>query len=152
MIRWILRLFVILPLLFAAGPFSPSAFASNAGTPDEAKVMAIRAADLLRTKGQEAAFAEFNNGAAFHDRDLYVMVYDNDGNCVAHGANAKLIGKSLIGLQDTDGTYVIKGLVAVKDADWVNYRWPNPVTKSIQAKTTYVVRVGNYLVGVGAYK
>jgi len=152
MIRWILRVFLVLPLLFAAGAFAPSAFASNAGTPDEAKVMAVRAADLLRTKGPEAAFAEFNNGAAFHDRDLYVMVYDNDGNCVAHGANAKLIGKSLIGLQDTDGTYVIKGLVAVKDADWVNYRWPNPVTKSIQAKTTYVVRVGNYLVGVGAYK
>jgi cytochrome c len=114
--------------------------------------MAIRAADLLREKGADAAFAEINSGAAFHDRDLYVMVYDNDGNCVAHGANAKLIGKSLIGLQDTDGTYVIKDLVAVKDADWVNYRWPNPVTKSIQAKTTYVVRVGNYLVGVGAYK
>jgi cytochrome c len=150
MIRWISRIFIILPLLF--GVFSPAAFASNAGTPDEAKVMAIRAADLLRTKGAEAAFAEFNNGAAFHDRDLYVMVYDNDGNCVAHGANAKLIGKSLMSLQDTDGTFVIKDLVAVKDAGWINYRWPNPVTKSIQAKTTYFVRVGNYLVGVGAYK
>jgi cytochrome c len=152
MIRWILRILVTLPVLFAVTAFAPSAFASNAGTPDEAKVMAVRAADLLRTKGPEAAFAEFNSGAVFHDRDLYVMVYDNAGNCVAHGANAKLIGKSLINLQDTDGTYVIKDFVAVKDADWVNYRWPNPVTKSIQAKTTYVVRVGNYLVGVGAYK
>jgi cytochrome c len=152
MIRWILRIFVILPLLFAAGPFASSAFASNAGTPDEAKVMAIRAADLLRTKGPDAAFAEFNTGAAFHDRDLYVMVYDNSGKNVAHGANPKLIGKTLIDLQDTDGTFVIKNLVAVKDAGWVDYRWPNPVTKTIQSKTTYVVRVGDYLVGVGAYK
>lgn len=114
--------------------------------------MAVHAADLLRTKGQETAFAEFNSGAAFHDRDLYVMVYDSAVKCVAHGANAKLIGKSLIDLQDTDGTYVIKNLVAVKDAGWVDYRWPNPVTKSIQAKTTYVVRVGDILIGVGAYK
>ena len=150
MIKWISRLFVILPLLF--GALAPSAFASDAGTPDEAKAMAIRAADLLRAKGQEAAFAEFNNGAAFHDRDLYVMVYDNRGQCVSHGANAKLIGKSLIDLQDTEGTFVIKNLVAVKDTGWVDYRWPNPVTKSIQAKATYVVRVGDYLVGVGAYK
>lgn len=152
MIRWILRFVLVLPLLFAAGAVAPSAFASNTGTPDEAKVMAVHAADLLRTKGPEVAFAEFNNGAAFHDRDLYVMVYDNSGKCVAHGANAKLIGKSLIDLQDTDGTYVIKNLVAVKDAGWVDYRWPNPVTKSIQAKTTYVVRVGDILIGVGAYK
>jgi signal transduction histidine kinase len=114
--------------------------------------MAIRAADLLRTKGQHVAFAAFNNGAAFHDRDLYVMVYDSSGKNVAHGANPKLIGNSLIDVQDTDSTYVIKNLVAVKDAGWVDYRWPNPVTKSIQAKTTYVIRVGDILIGVGAYK
>ena len=150
MIKWISRIFVILPLLF--GAVASSAFASDAGTPDEAKAMAIRAADLLRTKGQDAAFAEFNNGATFHDRDLYVMVYDASGTCVAHGANPKLIGKSLIDLQDTDGTFVIKNLVAVKESGWVDYRWPNPVTKAIQAKATYVVRVGDILIGVGAYK
>lgn len=147
MARWILRCLFVLPLLFA-----PAAFAQDAGTPDQAKAMAVRAADLLRTKGPEAAFPEFEKGAAFHDRDLYVMVYDQAGKCVSHGANAGLIGKSLIDLKDIDGTYLIRNLVAVQDAGWVDYKWPHPATKKIEPKTTYVVHVGDYHVGVGAYK
>lgn len=147
MARWILRCLLVLPLLFA-----PAAFAQDAGTPDQAKAMAVRAADLLRTKGPEAAFPEFEKGAAFHDRDLYVMVYDQAGKCVSHGANAGLIGKSLIDLKDIDGTYLIRNLVAVQDAGWVDYKWPHPATKKIEPKTTYVVHVGDYHVGVGAYK
>ena len=147
MTKWILRFACLLPLLFA-----PVAFAGDSGTPDEAKAMAIRAADLLKTAGPEKAFPEFNKGAAFHDRDLYVMVYDQAGKCVSHGANPGLIGKSLIDLKDTDGTYLIKALVAVQDAGWIDYKWPNPATKKIAPKTTYVMRVGDYHVGVGVYK
>ena len=152
MSRWISRFLFALAFVFAAGVFAPATFASTDGTPAQAKAMAIRAAELLKAKGPEAAFIEFNKGAAFHDRDLYVMVYDPSGKCVAHGANGKLIGKELINFQDTDGTYVIKDLVAVKDAGWINYRWAHPVTKKLTPKTTYVVHVGNYFVGVGAYK
>jgi cytochrome c len=152
MSRWISRFLFAVTFVFAAGIFAPAAFANTDGTPAEAKAMAIRAAELLRTKGADVAFPEFDKGAAFHDRDLYVMVYDPSGTCVAHGANAKLIGKDLINFQDTDGTYVIKNLVAVKDAGWINYRWAHPVTKKLTPKTTYVVHVGNYFVGVGAYK
>ena len=152
MSRWLSRFLFALTFVFAAGAFAPATFASTDGTPAQAKAMAIRAAELLKAKGPEVAFAEFDKGAAFHDRDLYVMVYDPSGKCVAHGANAKLIGKNLMNFQDTDGTYVIKDFVAIKDAGWVNYRWAHPVTKKLQAKTTYVVHVGNYFVGVGAYK
>jgi len=152
MSKWISRLLFALTFVFAAGVFAPAAYARTDGTPAEAKAMAIRAADLLKAKGPEVAFPEFNKGAAYHDRDLYVMVYDASGKCVAHGANAKLIGKDLINFQDTDGTYVIKDLVSVKNAGWINYRWAHPVTKKLQPKTTYVVQVGKYYVGVGAYK
>ena len=151
MARWILRC-LVLPLLLATALWAPAAVAQDTGTPDEAKAMAVRAADLLRAKGPEAAFPEFNKGAAFHDRDLYVMVYDSTGKCVSHGANPALIGKSLIDLKDIDGTPLIRNLVAVQDAGWVDYKWPQPVTKKIEPKTTYVVRVGDYRVGVGAYK
>jgi hypothetical protein len=147
MTKWILGCLVALPLLFAT-----AAFATGIGTPDEAKAMAVRAGELLKTEGPEKAFPEFNTGTAFHDRDLYVMVYDQTGKCVSHGANAGLIGKSLIDLKDTDGKFMIKDLVAVQDAGWIDYQWPNPATKKIAPKTTYVVRVGDYHVGVGAYK
>jgi len=35
---------------------------------------------------------------------------------------------------------------------WINYRWAHPVTKKLTPKTTYVVHVGNYFVGVDASK
>jgi cytochrome c len=153
MAGWILRWLFVLPLLFAPAIVAPPAVAQDAaGTPDEAKAMAVRAADLLRAKGPEVAFPEFEKGAAFHDRDLYVMVYDQTGKCVSHGANPALIGKSLIDLKDIDGTPLIRELVAVQDTGWVDYKWPQPMTKKIEPKTTYVVRVGDYRVGVGAYK
>jgi cytochrome c len=147
MIKWLARFVLLLPILLAA-----VAVAGDSGTPDEAKAMAVRAADLLKNAGPEKAFPEFNSGADFHDRDLYVMVYDASGKCVSHGANPALIGKSLIELKDTDGKYLIKDLVAVPDAGWIDYKWPRPTTKKIEAKTTYVVRVGDYRIGVGAYK
>ncbi len=152
MTKWLARFSFILPLILAVSMIVPPAFAGNAGTPAEAKAMAISAANLLQTKGPEVAFPEFDKGAAFHNRDLYVMVFNQAGTCVAHGANAALIGKSLINLKDSDGVYMVKEIVAVKNTGWVNYDWPDPATNKIAAKTTYVVHVGKYFVGVGAYK
>lgn len=148
MAKTFLKILLLFGMLFSA-----PALAGSAGTPDEAKAMAIRAAAFLQENGAAKAFPVFDApGGAFHDRDLYVMVYDNTGRNVAHGANRTLIGKDLIGLKDTDGVYVVRGIVAVKTQGWVDYKWPNPVTRKIDPKTTYVVRVGEYLVGVGAYK
>ena len=129
------------------------AWAGEAGTPDEAKAMALSAAAYLHDNGAGKAFPVFEEpGGPFHDRDLYVMVYDNGGTNVSHGANKALIGKNLLDLKDTDGVYVIRGIVGVQQEGWVDYKWPNPITKKLAPKTTYVVRVGEYLVGVGAYK
>jgi signal transduction histidine kinase len=133
--------------------FSLPAYAGDVGTPEEAKAMALHAADLLRQEGPEKAFAAFDaKVGAFHDRDLYVMVYDNTGKNVAHGANPALIGKDLIDLKDTDGKSVVREIIATTDQSWVDYKWPNPITKKIGLKATYVVRVGDYFVGVGAYR
>jgi len=141
------RFVLLLPALLPV-----AAFAEDSGTPEEAKAMAVRAAELLKSAGPDKAFPEFNTGADFHDRDLYVMVYDPTGKCVSHGANPVLIGKALIDLKDTDGKFIIKDLVAVEDTGWVDYKWPRPTTRKIEPKTTYVVRVGDYRIGVGAYK
>jgi cytochrome c len=37
------------------------------------------------------------------------------------------------------------------DRGWVDYKWQNPITKAVSHKTAYAVRVGDYVVGVGAY-
>jgi cytochrome c len=132
------------------------AWAADTGTPAQAMAMVKKAGEYLKTHGKEKAFAEFSNpSGSFKDRDLYIMVYDMNGFNVAHGANPKLIGKNLIDLKDADGTMIVKQFVETangKGKGWVDYKWPNPVSKAIEAKSTYVEKHGDVLIGCGVYK
>lgn len=119
---------------------------------EDAKAMALKAADFLRANGPEKAWTAFSTGAEFHDRDLYVTVLDRDCTVKAHGASPILLGQRLCGMQDTDGKPFIWEMTNVIDRAWVDYKWQNPITKAVELKTTYVIRVGEYIVGVGAYK
>jgi cytochrome c len=115
--------------------------------------MAIKAADFLKANGPEKAFAAFDaQGGPFHDRDLYVFVQNDAGIVQAHGANAALIGKNLMNIKDVDGKPFVQQIVAVKDTGWVDYKWQDPQTQMVEPKTSYVIRVGEYVIGVGAYK
>lgn len=136
---------------------APLAFAGERGTSDEAVAMVKKAHAYYKAHGKDKALAEFANpSGAFKDRDLYVMVYDKSGTCVAHGVNPKLVGKNLIDLKDPDGKLIVKGLVDTAFGSagkgWVDYKWPNPVTKAVEAKSTYVERADDVLIGVGVYK
>lgn len=132
---------------------SPSpALAADHGSLDEAKAMAERAGKFLADNGKDKAFAAFTDGSdGFKVQDLYVYAYDLTGTCVAHGANRALVGKNLIDLKDVDGKPLIREIVATAPAGWVDYKWQNPQTKAIEQKRAYVVRSGDYVVGVGAY-
>jgi signal transduction histidine kinase len=140
--------------IFGAVALIGSAFAAEVGSPDDAKAMADRAAAYLKANGPEKAFTAFNDkqDANFHDRDLYVFVFDPTGKVLAHGANATLVSKNMAELKDVDGKPFVKEFLAVKDAGWVDYKWQNPQSKAVEAKTTYVVRSADYVLGVGAYK
>jgi len=144
--------FLSFVVLGAALLFAPGAYATGQATPDEAKAFSIKAADYLKANGPDKAFAEFDaKDSSWHDRDLYVIVQDSKGVMVAHGTNAGLIGKNVLDLKDVDGKPFNRDMQAIKDAGWINFKWQNPTTKAVEAKTEYIVRVGDYLVGVGAY-
>ncbi|WP_420473355.1 cache domain-containing protein [Noviherbaspirillum sp. ST9] len=134
-----------------------SATAADRGSADEAVAMVKKAIAYMKENGKEKAFAEFGNpgNAAFHDRDLYIFVYDLNGNSVAHGNNPKMVGKNLLEMKDHDGKFIIKGFIDVANAKgkgWVDYKWPNPVTKAVEQKSGYVEKVDNLIVGSGVYK
>jgi len=144
----------LLPLLTlgAALLLAGAAWAADRGTPEEAKAMAIKAAAYLKSVGPEKAFPEFDAPAGpWQDRDLYVTVQNTAGVMLARANNPGLIGKSLIDLRDVDGKPFVREVSAITDAGWVTLKWQNPVTKAVEPKTMYAVRVGDYLVGVGAY-
>jgi signal transduction histidine kinase len=143
-----------LPLLLAASPVR----AEQPGSKVEAKALVEKAAAFIKKSGKPAALAEITAAAdkqgSLHDRDLYIFAYDFKGVVLAHGANKKLVGKSLYDMQDTDGRYVIRELMdaARKGSGWVDYKWSHPETKRIHQKSAYVVKIDDDLwIGCGAY-
>jgi signal transduction histidine kinase len=136
---------------------APPASAADKATADEAVAMVKKAAAMIQSNGREKAFSAFADTAnpAFHDRDLYIYVYDLNGVALAHGINPKMVGKPLIGLKDNEGKSVVKEMVDLaktKGKGWVDFKWPNPVTKAVESKSGYVEKVDNMLVGSGIYK
>jgi hypothetical protein len=73
------------------------------GTREEAKAMAIRAAEYLKKVGPKAAFPAFNTGREWHDRDLYVFVFDHTGILKASGAFQNSIGEDMLPMPDMTG-------------------------------------------------
>lgn len=129
------------------------AVAPKGGTPEEAKAMAIKAAEVLRTEGAEKAAVIFGQkDGPFWDRDLYVYVWNTDGKCLINPGTPALVGKTLIDMKDVDGSPIIRNLIAVKDQGFIEYHWPHPITHKVLPKVTYVVAVGDLRLGVGAYK
>jgi cytochrome c len=78
-------------------------------------------------------------------------VQDAKGMMLAHGDSPALIGKPMADLKDVDGKPFIQEKLAITDAGWIDYKWRNPLTKAVEPKTQYVIRVGDYVLGVGAY-
>ena len=132
------------------------AHAADQGTAPEAEAMVKRAVAYIKANGPEKAAEEFTNGKTFKDRDLYIAYTELTGKVLAHGGNPKLVGKNLNGLKDSDGSPFFQMLVDLaknKGHGWSDsYRFLNPVTQKIEAKTMYVERVGESYVGVGVYK
>jgi len=133
----------------------PALAGDKAGKP-EAEAMVKKAVAFLKANGAEKAYGEFDNKEGqFIDRDLYIVVYDLSGKCLAHGANAKLIGKDLSDSQDIDGKYFVKEraeLAKTKQSFWQDYKFANPVTKKIEPKEMYCERVDDVAVCGGVYK
>jgi signal transduction histidine kinase len=150
--------------LFGAAALSLSLFAISSnvlaaekGNKDEAVAMVKKAVALIKSDGKEKAFAAISDptNTSFHDRDLYIYVYDLNGVALAHGNNPKMVGKPLIGLKDNEGKPMIKEMVDLaktKGSGWVDFKWPNPVTKAVESKSGYVEKVDDMLVGSGIYK
>ena len=121
----------------------------------EAEAMVAKGVDAVKAKGDGAYVELTAPSKTFVDRDLYLVVYDNTGKCLAHGQNPKQVGKDLINLKDPDGKEFIKErveLASSKGKFWQDYKFTDPLTKTVQAKQAYCEKVGNVIVCGGIYK
>lgn len=133
-----------------------AAHAEDRATPAQAEAMVKKAVAFIKEVGTAKAYPEISDKhGRFKDRDLYIVVYDMKGNCLAHGANAALIGQDLSEATDVDGKPYVQErvkLAATKASFWQDYKFTNPVTKKIEPKQTYCERLGDTAVCGGIYK
>ena len=136
---------------------STSVFAADEfATPKQAEAMVAKAAAAVMAN-REATFKEITaKDKKWVDRDLYAVVYDMNGKCLAHGQNEKQVGKDLIELADADGKEFVKERVALaksKGKFWQDYKFTDPVTKKVLPKSAYCEKAGaDMIVCAGVYK
>jgi len=133
-----------------------SVAAEERGTMAEAKAMAEKAAAHLIAVGPEKAIADFERpDSGYHDRDLFVVVYNPQHVVVSAIGNPNFVGRDATLFIDTDGKEFGKAIIAAAQspagAGWVEYRMSSPLTHKVELKTSYVVKAGDCIVLVGAY-
>jgi signal transduction histidine kinase len=143
--------------LLAATPLAGLAVASEErASPTEAKALLAKAVTHLKSAGKDKAFADFmTKPGPWVDRDLYITVFDFSGKTLAHGANARLVGKDNINLQDANGKFHIKERLEIakaKGKGQQEFAFLNPMTKQIEAKLMFFETVGDVIVACGSYK
>lgn len=143
------------------------ALAVERSNAEDAVALVNKAIDYLKKNGPEKSIAEFNTLASpFNSTsdinkkgDLYLFMFNArqmTAGQLVHGKNPKIVGKDLSEMRDADGVYLIREIFKTcngkEGKGWVSYKWPNPVTNTVEAKQSYVVKVDDYCIGTGIYK
>ncbi|RYF15574.1 MAG: histidine kinase [Comamonadaceae bacterium] len=127
-------------------------------TAKEAEAMVKKGVSYIKANGRDKALAEMTDKTGqFVDRELYLTVYKMDGTAVAHGANAKFVGKNMIDLRDGNGKEHIRErmeMAKTKSSFWQDFTFLNPVNKKIEPKQMYCEKTsdGELVVCGGIYK
>ncbi len=87
--------------------------------------------------------------------DGYFFVYANDGLNLVHPRMPDLVGQNLWDMHDSNGTYVIRELMAraKEGGGYQRYLWPKPSTGRIERKLGYSVELPRWgwMLGTGIY-
>ena len=146
----------LLAAALAAFPLAIHPALSLAATPEQAKAYSERASAHIKKVGEKQAFADFTRrDGGFQEGELYVFCYDSKGVNMAHGGNPAFVGRNLLHIKDPDGAepnLLIVRMGFDHERGWVDFKWPNPVTKRIENKSAYVIRTNDVTCGVGYYK
>jgi uncharacterized protein len=142
-------------LTFAAAVFA--ATVSQFGTREQAIAMVHRSQEMFKKLGPEGTFQAVRHKApGTIDRDLYVYILDMNGVVMANGAIPTMTpGTNLYNVRDQNGKYFVREKLELCKANrpgWVDFRFLNPQTQTIDDKSSYVERMGDYCVAVGVYQ
>lgn len=111
---------------------------------------------MLGCSGVGAAQATKKDAVALVEKGARYLAMRvlNKGIPIAH-PTPRIAGKNLLDVPDADGKMFRRERVAaVKDKGkgWGSYKFSNPVSGHVGAKTTYIMRVGDVPLEAGVYK
>lgn len=89
-----------------------------------------------------------------YGNDGYIFGYDSKGIRVVIGKNTKGIGENFFGLQDQQGNYIIRELIAnAKTGDYTTYYFPKPGETKALPKLSYSIYIPEWdlMLGTGFY-
>jgi cytochrome c len=126
-------------------------------TEKDAIAMAEKGAAFIKAHGKEEMMKKISAKDPDYVRgSLYVDLRDiNTGIVLAHPINPSIVGKDLTDVPDANGKKYrreIIDLAARKGHGWVDYMYKNPASGKLEAKTTYILRVGDAVLEAGIYK
>lgn len=124
---------------------------------DEATTLINQIAAAFTKDGKDKILADVSDAAGPYVKDgLYAYCMDYSHIMLAHGANKGLIGKDTSNMSDPTGLKMSPAMVEIAKgpgSGWIDYQWVNPTTKKVEAKTSYVKKVGaDFFCVAGIYK
>ena len=125
------------------------------GTASEALELVARARAAASGRSREQFLRAITDPAnGFHDRDMYVFALDRHGTYLAFGGNPAKVGTRVQDISGVDGQALLDAIVrqAEREPGWVEYEIVNPLTRRVEPKMSYVVKLGDLYVGCGVYK
>ena len=137
------------------GVSAPILAADEFATPKDAEAMVAESVKAVKADKAVAYREITGKNKKWVQKDLYPVVYDMTGKCLAHGQNEKQVGKDLIDLADADGKEFVKERVQFagsKGKFWQDYKFTDPVTKKVLPKSAYCEKAGDVIVCAGVYK
>ncbi|MRV72160.1 histidine kinase [Duganella sp. FT92W] len=142
-------------LASALATCAPAAAEPVYATPAQAEQIVAKAVAAVRKDNAKTFAAITAKDPAWVQGDLYPVVYDMHGKVLAHGQNARMVGKDVLELRDADGKAFIRErmeLAATKASFWQDYAFVDPITKSILPKRMYCERSEGMVICAGIYK
>jgi cytochrome c len=142
-------------VLVAALGFSQAVFAAEPSEKD-AIAMVEKGAAFMKGSSKDEMIKRINaKDADFVQGPLYLTMRDSKGVILANPVNPAMIGKDLVDVPDADGKLFrreILELAKKKGKGWVDYKFKNPASGKVEAKTTYIYLVGDVTLEAGIYK
>jgi len=131
---------------------------AHANEPSEKDATALveKGATFMKAKGKKEMIKRINaKDPEYVQGSLYLVMRDDKGVVLANPVNPAMIGKDLLDVPDVDGKLFRREILDVaktKGKGWVDYKFKNPASGKVEAKTTYIYKVGDVTLEAGIYK